>query len=278
MKRTTLLFFLLALISKYGSVSAQLVVENNLTVVDLVESIFVGQGVTVSNVTFNGVPGNQVKAQAGYFNSSNSNIPITTGIILASGDVDVAVGPNNSGGAGSNVGGTYQDDDLNAIATASTNNAAVLEFDFIPAGDTLTFNYVFASEEYNEYVCSAFNDVFGFFLSGPGLSGPYDNGGINIAIIPETTLPVAINNVNNGSIGSAGSGANCSVIQLNNTEYYIDNESNGAFSSTQYDGFTVTLQAGAKVECGQQYHIKLAIADAADAILDSGVFLEESCC
>ena len=276
MKRIVLLFFLIALISKYEVVSAQLVVENNLTVVDLIESIFVGQGVTVSNVTFNGIPGNQVKAQAGYFNSTNSNIPITSGIILASGDVDVAVGPNNSPSAGSNVGGSYQDDDLNAIATASTNNAAVLEFDFIPAGDTLTFNYVFASEEYNEYVCSAFNDVFGFFLSGPGLSGPYENNGINIAIIPETTLPVAINNVNNGSIGSAGSSGNCTANQLNNTEYYIDNENNGTFSSVQYDGFTVSLQAGAKVECGQQYHIKLAIADAADAILDSGVFLEES--
>jgi len=276
MKRIVLLFILIVLISKYEDVSAQLVVENNLTVVDLVESIFVGQGVTVSNVTFNGVAGNQVKVQAGYFNSSASNIPITSGIILASGDIDVAVGPNNSPSAGSNAGGNYQDDDLNAIATASTNNAAVLEFDFIPAGDTLTFNYVFASEEYNEYVCSAFNDVFGFFLSGPGLSGPYENGGINIAIIPETTLPVAINNVNNGSIGSAGSSSNCSANQLNNSEYFVDNENNSAFSSTQYDGFTVSLQAGAKVECGQQYHIKLAIADASDAILDSGVFLEES--
>lgn len=275
MRRVALLFFFMALISKYEDVSAQLVVENNLTVVELIESIFVGQGVTVSNVTFNGVPGTGVKIQAGYFNSSSSNIPITSGIILASGDVDVAIGPNNSGGDGSNEGGTYQDDDLNAIATASTNNAAVLEFDFIPAGDFLSFDYVFASEEYNEYVCSAFNDVFGFFLSGPGISGPYENGAINIAIIPETNLPVAINNVNNGSFGTFGSGANCNSNQLNNTEYYIDNENNSSNSSTQYDGFTVTLQAEADVECGQSYHIKLAIADAADAILDSGVFLKE---
>ena len=123
--------------------------------------------------------------------------------------LSTAVGPNDQGGAGDDLlGFSGGDADLDQLAGVSTYDAAVLEFDFIPASDTLTFDYVFGSEEYNEYVCGTVNDAFGFFLSGPGIAGPYTNGAENIALVPGTTTQVSINTVNNGTVGSSGSASN----------------------------------------------------------------------
>ena len=138
---------------------------------------------------------------------------------------------------------------------------------FIPSGNSLEFSYVFASEEYNEYVCSQFNDVFGFFVNG----GEYSNE--NIALIPGTDppIPVSINNVNNGTVGSNGEAGNCSDLQLANSAFYVDNADG---TNIEYDGYTTTLTAVIAVVPGTEYTIKLAIADAGDGALDSGVFLE----
>lgn len=171
-----------------------------------------------------------------------------------------AIGPNNSGSF--TQGGTPMvntDPDLNAIANGSVTNGIVLEFDFIPSGDTLSFNYMFGSDEYPEFSPSTFNDAFGFFISGPGINGPYTNNAENIAIIPNTTTPVTINNVGPSS----------------NTSYYVNNLNGTAYGTAiQYDGTTVTLTANASVQCGQTYHIKLAICNVGDQSYDSGVFLE----
>ena len=249
----------------------QLVVENAQSVEWYVQNILLGSGVTVSNVTFNGQPGNLNNTQCGYFNSANSNAGLESGVIIGSGDVQAAVGPNNSGSTtmapANNLTG---DPDLQALIPGySVNNNGILEFDFIPNGDTLRFNFVFASEEYPEWVGSSFNDVFGFFISGPGLAGPYSSpagfpaGSANIALIPGTAIPVTIDNVNIGS----------------NAAYYVDNTAAGnpdpAGTAIQYDGFTVPMEAFALVQCGLLYHIKIAIADAGDTAYDSAVFLEE---
>jgi gliding motility-associated-like protein len=276
MKRLILLFILLLSKTTLQLASAQLIVNTAPSPSALVNDVFVGTGVTVNNIEFNGQSGAIPTVQASYFSSFNSNIPILEGVLLTTGVGTVAVGPNNSGNDGSDIGVSYYDTDLNAISTASTNDEAVLEFDFIPDGDTLVFYYAFASEEYNEYVCSSFNDVFGFFISGPGISGPYQNGGINLAIVPGTNppMPVAINNVNNGSFGAFGGPENCGIANLNNSEFYIDNEGNNSSTASQYDGFTTRLSSGVSVQCGQTYHIKFVIADAADGVYDSGIFLE----
>lgn len=245
---------------------AQLVVDNTITVSDLVQNVLLGGGVTATNITFNGLPGNQAFLQMGSFDATNAQVGMQQGILLSSGDVDVAVGPNNNDGATLPLGGfnTAGDPDLDLVSNAGTNDAAVLEFDFVPAGDSLSFNYVFASEEYLEFVNLGFNDVFGFFLSGPGISGPFSNNAINIALIPGTSTPVSIDNVNTGSF----------------PQYYVDNGDGltAPFNSdpqyVQFDGLTTVLAARALVQCGQTYHLKIAIADAGDAILDSGVFLE----
>lgn len=247
---------------------AQLVVSNALTVQDLVQNVLLGGGVTVSNITFNGMPAGTTSIQIGSFDGTACNVGLDQGILLSTGDIAVALGPNNFEDftwPSAGVGG-FGDPDLDQLLVGAplTYDAAVLEFDFVPMGDEISFNYVFGSEEYLEFVGMGFNDVFGFFLSGPGVFGPYSNNAINIALVPGTSTPVAIDNVNT----------------FTNAAYYVDNGDGYSFpqnSSAQYiqfDGFTVPLTASAQVQCGQTYHLKIAVQDAGDAYLDSGVFLQ----
>jgi hypothetical protein len=116
---------------------------------------------------------------------------INEGIILSSGKVLEASNPVTFFASTNN--NTPGDTNLNNLISGTTLDAAVLEFDFIPQSDTLTFNYVFGSEEYPEYVCSSFNDVFGFFITGPNPAGPPHYNKMNIALVPGTNLPVYIN-------------------------------------------------------------------------------------
>jgi gliding motility-associated-like protein len=257
--------------------NAQLVVNNTtLTPAQLVQNVLLGTGVTVSNITYNGsaVNANTVQNSAGAFNGSSSNVGLTSGVILGSGDVQVAEGPNNNTGA--SLGGGFilgTDPDLAAITPNQIYDEAILEFDFVPQGDSIKFRYVFASEEYDEYVCGTVNDAFGFFISGPGFAGPFSNGGMNIALIPGTSTPVSINTVNLGVSGTNGIATNCTAIDPNWASYNIYYTQNTQ-QTIQYDGKTVVLTAYAAVQCGQTYHIKLAIGDAGDGAWDSGVFLE----
>lgn len=261
------------------STNAQLVIDNTMTVEQYVSQVLLGGGVTATNITFNGAPANTVSIQVGAFNSANSNIGLPSGLIMAAGNVTTAIGPNNAGGSGSSSNGTYSDDDLNQLTAFTLNDEAVIEFDFVPSGDTISFRYVFASEEYPEYACSTFNDVFGFFISGPGFNGPFANNGENLALIPGTTTYVAINTVTPGVAGSNGTASNCEEIDPNwesYNVYYTSNTSPTGGNEVQYDGFTVPITAIAQVQCGETYHIKFAVADATDTAFDSGVFLESN--
>lgn len=246
----------------------QIVVTNTLTPEELVNDILVGAGVIISNIEFNhSIPlAGVVQAQAGFFDASGTTFPITRGVLLATGNVSLAEGPNDSGSDTDNDGVAVDpnDIDLDAIGTTTINDEAVLEFDFIPSGDSVVFKYIFASEEYHEYSTSSFNDVFGFFISGPGFVGPFEFGGVNIATIPGVGLPVTMNNLNNGPTNT-GPCMNCA--------YLVDNTGG---VDVQYDAHTVIMYARAGVECGETYHIKMAIGDAGDNAFDSGVFLEAS--
>ena len=252
---------------------AQITVDESLTALEVVTQVLLGEGVEVSNITFSGD-----LDQIGSFANNNSNILIEEGLIMATGSCSNVIGPNNSGSSttgGGNFG--VGDEDLTTLSTFNTNDAAVLEFDFVPSGDSIKFFYSFGSDEYNEYVCGSVNDAFGFFLSGPGINGPFSNNAVNLAIIPDTDIPVTINSVNNGTVGGSGTAANCAQVTpdwMNNTEFYVDNANNNDPLVTQLDGFTVKLTAEAQVECGQTYHLKIAIADAGDTAFDSAVFIE----
>lgn len=282
--------FILSILMLPFSLAAQLIVNSNtFNTNQLVQDVLVGQGVDVNNVSFTGD-----NVQRGFFNGASSNIGINSGIILSTGNVFVATGPNDlnnatqpeDSGCGTpddpppltGPGGLCRpgDSDLNNILAGSTQtfDAAVLEFDFIPQSDIIRFNYVFGSEEYPEYVCSDFNDVFAFLISGPNpVGGNYNE--VNIARIPGTAIPVAINTVNPGQPGSQGSPFGCvgSAGTLGFSSLY-NNNNNG--TTVQFDGFTDKLEAFANVIPCQTYHIKIAIADAGDGVLDSAVFLEEN--
>lgn len=232
-----------------GAVSANALVNN-----------IIGSGITFSNATYTG------RAVAvGEFNGAASNIGLNSGIIITTGHINVAPGPNDNGGAThSNNGPNIPE--LETLAQSQTFDGAILEFDFVPQSDFVSFRYVFASEEYNEYVCSEFNDAFAFFMTGPGIVGAE-----NLALVPSTTTPVTINTINNGTVGSLGSIAN-SPCELGNSTYFVGNNQN----TVQYDGWTTVLTASRTVIPCQTYHIKLMIADGADDIFDSAVFLEEN--
>ena len=269
----------------FSSGYAQLLVDDTAPYNDpsyLVNSVLVSSGVTVSNVSFNGFTGLPDTTNAkmiGFFDGDSSNIGFNAGILLASGDINIAPGPNNSGSEGVD-NGTVGDADLSMLSGVPTYNAAALEFDFETVNDTVNFRYVFASEEYPEYACGTFNDAFGFFISGPGILGPFSDSAMNIALIPGTTTPVAINSVNSGVAGLSGNPLNCDSIDpawATYSVYYVNNgdgSNPGLDSTVQYDGFTTPLVAEVVLIPCQTYHIKLAVADAFDGVFDSGVFLE----
>ncbi len=238
----------------------------------LVQNVLVGTGVTVSNVKFNGSLGNIASNQIGSFSTgiTPTNLGLISGLILSSGGVSGAIGPNNLGSTTTPfTGPAITDLQLQALVPSYTvNDAAVLEFDFTPVSDTIKFRYVFASEEYPEFVCSSFNDVFGFFISGLNPTGPnYVNK--NIALIPGTIFPVTINSLNSGSPGGGYPATGCSSLAY--SAFYVGNTSG---ATIQYDGFTTILTAWALVIPCTSYHMKLAVADCGDNAYDSGVFLE----
>lgn len=264
MKKITTIFSLGMLLFLGNNIHAQITVQNTQSPASLVQNVLMGTGVVASNITYNGSAVNAQMPQGNvtFFNNNGSAFPITTGVLLTSGNGVAAIGPNNVGSFSNNVPATPNvsgDPDLLAISSANPTNGAILEFDFIPSGDTISFRYVFASEEYPEFVNAGFNDAFGFFLSGPGITGPYSNGSVNIALVPGTATPVTIDNVSPST----------------NSAYYVNNVNGVAYgTSIQYDGTTVVLTANASVQCGQTYHIKLAICNISDTGWDSGVFLE----
>lgn len=234
--------------------SAQLIANNTLTPTQLVQQVLLGNGVQAFNITYTGDTG-----AIGSFIGTSSNIGLPGGVIMSTGDIFGCTGPAGCGV--STAWNTAGDSMLSVITGGATHDAAILEFDFIPIGDTVKFTYVFASDEYPTYV-NSFNDVFAFFIRGPGIVG-YPN----IAIVPGTiNTPVSIDSVNNGqsSCPTAPSGP-CQHCQ-----YYIDNTSG---TTVSYAGFTTPLVALHWVIPCDTYHIKIAIADALDAALDSDVLL-----
>jgi hypothetical protein len=213
------------------------------TAADLATAL-TGGGVTITNVKYTGAA-----EAAGLFSGAAADgIGLDSGVVLSSGRVADVIGPNNSSSSGASVGAAG-DQTLDALVAPNvTHDAAVLEFDVVTADNGLSITYVFASEEYPEYVGSKFNDVFAFFVDGA-----------NIALVPGTASAVAVNTVN----GSA------------NGQFYRSNPIGSTDYNTQFDGFTTVLQAFADVEPGVSHHIRLAIADTSDTIFDSAVFIAQ---
>ncbi len=262
---------------------SQITTSGALTPAQLVNNVLLGGGITASNITYtgyvNGISEFTVGAPTATFGMSGG-IYLTTGSYLQNDPAGFGGGEDGPAGPSSNFQsitaggfGTPGDPDLDLMLQtitgdpfAITNDAAVLEFDFVPQSDTVKFRYRFGSEEYNDFVSSGgmggVNDVFGFYLTG--LTTPLPQ--TNIALLPGSATPVSIFTVNNGYSAGASAGP------CTNCAYYVDNISGSI--DVVYDGLTTVLTAVYPVICGETYHIKIAIADASDNAWDSGVFLE----
>jgi hypothetical protein len=261
MKRSLLLPFAVWVLN-IGTADAQLVINGQLTAEQLVLDIFQGVGVTISNVTINDLPGSTIMPALGAFTYAGDPIVPDGGILMTNGKLLEVAGPATE--FLSFQLGTGADPDLMVLSGGNIYDKMVLEFDFVPDEDLLLFDYVMASEEYPSFVCSTFNDAFGFFLSGPGINGEFSNNAINLAFIPGTSEPVTINNVHPGNPNNA-------ACPPTNVAYY---QSNSGGQSIAYNGMTVILHAEAEVVPGTPYHMKLAIGDAGDSIYDTGLFFK----
>lgn len=239
----TLVGFFLIIFGFVGG--AQALVVNPTGDAETLASNLIGAGITLvpGSATYTGA----ANASGLFSGGAASGLDFDKGILLTSGDAVGAVGPNNTSGyTGDNGLPGYPP--LSALSGHTTYDATILSFKFETVSGDLYFRYVFASEEYNEYVGSQFNDVFAFFVDG-----------VNVALVPGTNDPVTINTINNGA----------------NSAYYVDNITSVIYD-IQYDGFTTNLVAKALGLGTGQHEIVLAIADASDYILDSGVFIQGS--
>ena len=255
-RRLSLSLFVLTVVlaslpASQASASPGLTTEDlsgSLTPEDLASSL-VGSGVTVSNVTYVGAD-----VAAGSFAGGTGIIGFEDGIVLSSGSIANVVGPNATDDITA-ANGTAGDPDLDELSGFSTLDAAVLEFDFVPDDDTVFFQYVFTSDEYNEFVNSSFNDVFAFFVNN-----------VNCATVGGD--PVSINTINNGNPFGTD--------PRSHPELYLNNDlsDGGGQIDTEMDGLTLVLTCEAAVTSGGTNHMKLAIADATDQSLDSNVFLQ----
>lgn len=250
MKKLPKISFIAILLILNFTVKSQLIVGETDPII-LVSNVLIGKGqnIKVSNINYTGY-----SRASGFFENGNATrLKMEAGIILSSGVAIGAKGPNNDKGktsvdVGSNMPGSAL---LDKFATGKTFDAVILQFDFIPQTEQIVFNYIFASEEYLEYVDLNYSDIFGFFISGPGISGEQ-----NVALVPNTSLPVCIDNINH----------------LRNTQYFVNNPPGE--KTLQADGFTKSLTASLNLIPCQTYTIKLAVADVSDRLLDTYVFIE----
>jgi hypothetical protein len=269
-----------------------LTVSTNATAQQLAQ-LLVPPWVTVTNATYTGA----VVARGTFAGGNGCGLPIDTGVILSSGRITNAIGPNNDSGLnaannGSSDLGQPGDADLsNLVGGGPTSDAAVLEFDIISTNSfTLQFQYIFASEEYPEWIGSPpndYNDPMAIFVSTNRVGTNWVNSITNdFALVPGTTnVPVSVNTINGGCITDAGGNYDSPV----NSQYYVDNHDPYPYSAAtnaapaqefniQYDGMTVLLTAQTLISANVTNHVKIAIADYAgiydsDFDWDSAIFI-----
>jgi gliding motility-associated-like protein len=247
------------------------------TVPQLVQNVLFGGGTSaagcagsVSNITwstganFAGNPNG-----IGYFTNTNPNFPLQNGVVMTTGDLTRVLGPNTttlSDGTNTWTGDAQLQTYIQGLGIdpglTTYRNASIIEFDFVPLTTTMSFDFLFASEEYGGFQCS-FADAFAFFLTNTTTATP----AINLALVPSTTSPISVltirDTANNSSCGSV------------NPTFFgsFNGGSNAASSATNFNGQTVKMTANSIVIPGNSYHIKLVIADRNDNAYDSAIFL-----
>ena len=213
----------------------QLSVDNTQNALSLIQNTLLGSEVTLSNLTINGQSGTYAPSSLGGFECINCAVGIENGLLMSTGNAVDAIGPNNQANFSFTLGSTMVDNDMATIANDNNINSiedlTVIEFDFVAISENLKLQVVWASEEYDTYVQSAYNDFFGAFLSGPGISGPYTNNAINLALVPGTDQHIGVRNINNG-IGNAGPCQNCGYYnQFESDNYYFEHPNDPQYSN-----------------------------------------------
>lgn len=250
-------------------INAQISIDDQKTPQHLIENILVNSDcVSVTNTSGKGdtySPGQQSFA---YFNAGSSGFPFSEGIVLTTSTSQNAVGPYYSFIGQGDVN-WLGDTDLNNILGISSINATVLEFDFVPLTDFLSFNYIFASNEYQSFYPCEYSDGFAFLIKEAESSEPYKN----LAVLPNESIAVSSTNVHPKiEPGVAVNGDRYPGCAAVNEQYF--NGLNGNSSPINYAGQTVVMNAQTNVVAGKKYHIKLVIADDKNRYFDSAVFLE----
>ena len=223
---------------------------------DLINVIKGGAITITGNATFTGSA-----TSAGIFSGALANgIGIDSGIVLTSGNATL-IGNSNTSDAITGDNALAGDPLLSALAGYPTYDATVLAFDFQTTSGNLYFNFVFGSDEYNEYSNTQFNDTFAFTVDG-----------VNVALLPGILplTPISIDTVNGGN--PLGVNPQHPQFYHNNAIPFTGGPSPYPF---EYDGFTVVFTASAKgLVTGTTHSMRLAIADGSDSVLDSGVFIQ----
>ena len=255
------------------SASAQLIVTPTSTAASLAAKL-AGPGITIISDT---LVCNTLANGTFVVGPTTTPIGIDSGIILSSGKASATAGPE-AGVTSTSFSAAGDADVTTLMGGGVSRDACALIINFVPKGDTVSFRYQFGSEEYISAVCGPYNDAFGFFIAGPGISASYP--GVNMALVPGTTIPVAVNSINIGT--SSGCGGcnfnNCTSMGAGSpfTAYYINNAGG---TQVSFRGYTTVLTAKHHVTPCDTYRIKMVVADGGTSaspnyIYDSGVFIE----
>ncbi len=241
----------------------------------VVEDLCFGPGIEVVGVNFQGLDN-----AVGIFNGAAEYVGIDSGFVMTTGRATTSIGnvlvgadrPSVFNASVTNGSPASYPGLMDLANNATIRDVAVYTITFVPTQDSILFRYVFASEEYPNFVCSPFNDVFGFFLTGPAQNGVDQT--INLATVPGGSLPVSINSINSGAAGnhfSVDPDTYCmgELGSLENAAFYVPTQGFPA-----YDGYTTVFEAKAAVQPCQTYTMDLVLADAGDALFDSAIFFE----
>ncbi|AXG73498.1 T9SS C-terminal target domain-containing protein [Flavobacterium arcticum] len=231
---------------------------------ELIEDILISsECMTISNVNYQTGASEGLSGGLGYFEKNESLFNFDNGIILSSGNIDIAPGPaiGPSSSVGSNLSG---DEDLEAIMfdfPGSFNDVSWLEFDFVPTIDHISFDFIFAANEYGTYQCG-FADAFAFILTNVATGEA-----TNLAVIPGTTIPISVVNIRDSQYNTSCTSVNPQYFD----SYYTTDD---ITAPVNFRGITVPMTAESDVIPGNTYHIKLVIADYNDTAFDSAIFIE----